>query len=241
MTREEKYMANHKTIDGITYRKCSKCNEWLQESIDNFYMMNKTKPEKGLCAKCKKCYVKDYMHYRYQDEEHYEKVRQQRLKSAKKPEVNKKHNEATRKWIRDNKEANKKYIKQYWQSNPDKIRKYNENRQHKNHVITKSEWKACKQYFNNACAYCGLSAEQHVCSYRGVEKVYDLHKEHVDHEGSKYLDNCVPACVSCNSTKWKNPMEEWYRQQDCFSEERLQKIYKWINEDYKQYIETIPE
>jgi hypothetical protein len=235
LTRRRKYYLSHKVVEDVIYRKCSRCDEWFVENLDNFYMMNKSHPERGYTAMCRKCSTKDRMDYRYQDAEHYEKVRQQRLKSIKKDDRSKIHNEQTKAWMKQNSEQYKNYGKQYWKDNPDKAREYNENRQHKNHVISKPEWNSCKDYFNNSCAYCGLSASQHYRKYKGEVVLNDLHKEHVDHEGLRYIENCVPSCVHCNSSKWKHPIEEWYRQQDFFSEERLHKIYKWINGDFEQY------
>lgn len=112
-------------------------------------------------------------------------------------------------------------------NNKDKVKQYNENRRHKNHKITKQAWMKCKDYFDNSCAYCGITESEHKQLYSNK----GLHKEHIDHEGSPELDNCVPACYRCNSTKWIYPMEEWYRQQEFFSDKKLAKIYKWINED----------
>lgn len=65
----------------------------------------------------------------------------------------------------------------------------------------------------------------------------DLHREHVVHDGSNKLDNCVPSCKWCNSKKWEYALDEWYRETyEHFDEERLQKIHKWLNEDHKLYI-----
>ena len=52
----ELYKLNHRTNDcGIIERRCTGCQEWLEENADNFYMMNKSKPEKGFNAWCKNC------------------------------------------------------------------------------------------------------------------------------------------------------------------------------------------
>lgn len=111
--------------------------------------------------------------------------------------------------------------------------------QYKTHIISKSEWNACKKYFNNSCAYCGLPAEQHFCSYRGIEKIHELHKEHIDHEGSNGLDNCVPACRQCNSEKHTTSFEDWYNKDNIkYSEERFLKIIQWLEHDYTNYIDV---
>lgn len=133
------------------------------------------------------------------------------------------------------------YRQQYEKDNPDKIKQYSEKRRHKKHKIKKSEWLACKNYFNNQCAYCGFPIEDHYKLYRGVLRKEDLHKEHIDHDGSVYLDNCIPSCHTCNESKHTAKLEEWYTQDKPFySELRLKKINKWRYEDYKKYMTTIP-
>jgi hypothetical protein len=71
------------------------------------------------------------------------------------------------------------------------------------------------------------------------KKIYNqqLHKEHVNCNGEGNLSNCVPSCKSCNCSKHTDNMEEWYRKQTFFSEDKLDKIHKWINIDYQQYIQ----
>lgn len=141
-----------------------------------------------------------------------------------------------KKWVKNNQERDKENYKEWQNNNKDKIKEYNKNRQHKNHKITIQEWESCKTYFVHRCAYCGLPIEEHYINRKGVVKLGDFHKEHVDHFGKGNLQNCVPSCRTCNSRKWKYNMEEWYRQQEFFSEEKLNKIYQWINTDYKVFI-----
>lgn len=102
---------------------------------------------------------------------------------------------------------------------------------HKTHEITNEEWLLCKEYFNNSCAYCGISYENH-------KKIYnqDLHKEHVNHVGSNKLDNCVPSCKICNSSKKDKEFLSWYNEDNVvFTKERIDKIHNWLNEDYKKF------
>lgn len=108
---------------------------------------------------------------------------------------------------------------------------------HKTHEISNSEWLNCKRYFNNSCAYCGLHEDEHFIIYAGQPKKTDLHKEHVDHTGSNKLDNCVPSCQVCNSSKWAFELEEWYNEENPkFDMKRLNRIHKWLDDDYKLYI-----
>ena len=45
--------------------------------------------------------------------------------------------------------------------------------------------------------------------------------------GSSNRNNLVPACRRCNQNKASQYMEEWYRQQDYFCEERLERLVAW--------------
>lgn len=110
---------------------------------------------------------------------------------------------------------------------------------HKKHDINKREWNICKEYFDNSCAYCGLHIDEHFIIYAGKPKKTDLHKEHVEHEGSNDISNCVPSCRDCNSSKRSADFEEWYRyRDDIFDEGRYMKIMKWLKEGYKLVQET---
>lgn len=144
-----------------------------------------------------------------------------------------------RKHAREQKESG--YKKEYYKRNKEYFLQYNKNRKmNKTHEITEKEWASCKSYFHNSCAYCGLQEDDHYIIYKGELRKTDLHKEHVVHDGSNGLDNCVPSCRDCNSSKWAFKLEEWYTENNPFyhhySHEKLVKISKWLNEDYKLYI-----
>lgn len=85
---------------------------------------------------------------------------------------------------------------------------------------TSEHWKECLIFFNYRCAYTGE-----------VLKYNNTHVEHIipiSKEGTNYIWNICPSIDYANLSKNDNNMEEWYRQQRYFSEERLQKIYLWI-------------
>lgn len=135
-------------------------------------------------------------------------------------------------WRDENIEHINDYQSKYYENNKEKFKTYGVNRRNKNHNITKQEWKDCKEYFNNECAYCGLTYEQHKKLYKE-----DLHKEHVVYDGLDDLSNCVPACKNCNSQKWEFELDYWYNKENpVFTEERYTKIIKWTEEDYSKYI-----
>ena len=128
-------------------------------------------------------------------------------------------------------------ISEWLKGKPEKRKQYTLKRKGKEHEITTKEWLACKKYFGNSCAYCELKAEEHFKKYNGILRPQELHKEHVDDKGSNGISNCVPSCHTCNSEKHTDLMDEWYKQQEFFSEERYNKILRWIKEGYKEFIE----
>ena len=231
--KSPKFFENIREVNGVKEKRCTICKEWHPETKDYYFMRNKSKPEKGFCSECKEC-----------------SRERTRLKIAENPERHRKRSKdfrdrhadryiaVLRQWRKDNPERKQEYQDKYYQENPDKLKRYQENRQHKNHNITKSEWENCKKYFDYKCAYCGLPLSEHYYTRKGITKLGDFHKEHVDHEGDNNLSNCIPSCGSCNDRKWKHPFDEWYNENnENFTQERYDKILKWLLEDYKLYIE----
>jgi uncharacterized protein YihD (DUF1040 family) len=85
-------------------------------------------------------------------------------------------------------------------------------------TLTNTQWVECKIYFNHECGYCG-------------KKLKNLTQDHVVpvSKGGGYVkQNIIPACRSCNSSKQNKDIETWYKQQEFFLQERLQKIYQWM-------------
>jgi hypothetical protein len=214
----------------ITERQCTTCQDWKEETTDNFYMMNKLKPQKGFMAECKDCIKKKANEYGHSHKEKKNKIDREYR------EANKAERKVKEKvWRDNNKENLYNNLKKFQKNNPDRLKYYNN--QHSNHDITTKEWESCKKYFNHRCAYCGLPIEEHYITRKGITKLGDFHKEHVVHKGSNGLDNCVPSCGSCNSSKWEHPFENWYNKENInYTEERYQKIIQWLNGDYEQYV-----
>ena len=127
-------------------------------------------------------------------------------------------------------------FKEWQRNNPDKLRKYSLKRQHKNHDISNDEWINCKEYFDFQCAYCGISENK-----AKEEQGNFLHREHFKHDGANDLSNCVPSCKLCNGHKWTYDFYEWYKRdnfymKNFYSIDRIAKIEKWLNGDYKLFL-----
>ena len=103
----------------------------------------------------------------------------------------------------------------------------------KKHKISKDEWIHCKNYFNNTCAYCGVSVVEHRNKFRK-----DLAREHAINTGKNDLSNCIPSCFTCNSSKRTQDYTDWYSKNNInYDELKLIKIEQWLNGDYLKYIE----
>lgn len=115
-------------------------------------------------------------------------------------------------------------------NNKDKSREYSENKTlYRTHDISEKEWKQCKEFFNNSCAYCEKHIDNHYRKYRGKLRKNDLHKEHVDHNGANDITNCIPSCINCNSQKWIFKLGDWYNETNPnYTYERLSRIKEWL-------------
>lgn len=82
------------------------------------------------------------------------------------------------------------------------------------------EWKECVIFFQGECAYCGGTP-------RKGQRLTRDHLEPVSNGGRTIQSNIIPACASCNSSKGAEDFKEWYMKQPFFSQERLNKIFKW--------------
>lgn len=84
-------------------------------------------------------------------------------------------------------------------------------------TIKPSEWLETVKAFKYSCAYCGdktnLTMDHVVPISRG---------------GKTTIDNVVPACVSCNSSKQAKDVVEWLSTQVFYSKDKLENILKFI-------------
>jgi hypothetical protein len=222
------YQETHKTIGGIEYKRCTKCKEfkpmteeyfykWSHGTVDNFH------------PRCANCCVEDVQKRREKDPEYQAKLARDSFN--RRFERDQKLKERQRKTSKESRLKGKQ--KEWQQNNPERVRELS--KRHRNHDITDNEWNSCLKIFNNSCCYCGVPNDEQYKKYKQV-----LHKDHVEHDGYNDIRNAAPACRGCNDRKWQHNMESWFREQEFFSEERLNFIQWWITEGYKDYIEEKP-
>lgn len=229
-----KYEKEHTLINGIDNKICSECNIYKPSTLDYFYKNTKNSTD-GLYNKCIECEIKRAIKWKKENPDKFA-ISQAKVEAKLERKI------SNRKRATKQRKAGKQ--KAWQERNPNKLLKYNQDRQHKNHKITKSEWLADKEYFKDkdgdfSCAYCGLKLQNHYRTYAGKQQKIDFHKEHVDHQGSNDLSNCVPSCGSCNDKKWKFAFNDWYNESYLhYTIERYNKIIQWLDNDYKLYIES---
>ena len=74
--------------------------------------------------------------------------------------------------------------------------------------------------WNHCCGYCGKPATS-------LDHIVPRFKS-----GSSNRNNLVPSCQRCNSNKGSSDMEQWYREQKYFCQEKLERIKDWMDVSY---------
>lgn len=129
-----------------------------------------------------------------------------------------------RKWEKNNKERRKETSKKYREDNPEKM--FNNNivrrlrEENQGNGITKEQWIEMMEFFDWRCAYSGIQLNK---NNRSIDHIIPLSKG-----GANEVWNMCPMYMPYNSSKNIKNMEEWYVLQEFYSEERLNKIYEWI-------------
>ena len=214
-------------------KRCTKCGENKPNTNEYFAFSNKSKGIlRPSCKVCDKKYrennkdkIKEYRENNKDKRKEYHKKYRENNKDKLKEynkEYNKKYRENNKDIIKEYRENNKEYMKEYREHNKDKLKEY----RHKRRALklgnggsyTKAQWLDTLEYFDYKCAYTG-ECIKHSCH---VEHIVPISKG-----GTSYIWNLVPSTASANLSKQNRDMEEWYREQEYFCEERLNKIYEY--------------
>jgi 5-methylcytosine-specific restriction endonuclease McrA len=214
--------------DCIIYKKCTTCFEDIP--FNNMYFYEEKRNKSGLKGRCKRCFNKDVSsRERVYTEEQKIKERE----NAKK-RVNRNKQRYLEKW-KEYKESNRDKIsiqkseyakrecvkkrmkelrrtKKYWKTRNERRKSL------KIYNYTMQDFKHACDYFDNVCAYCGIS------KYLCMDHVIPLSKG-----GTSEIKNILPSCVSCNCRKHTQEMDSWYKKQKTFSQEKYEKIKTFIN------------
>ena len=250
----EYFAKQSRSKDGLQC-KCKICNKkyreenkkQVAESKKQWYKENKERISKERSEKDKKFRKEHKQEARLKDKIYREKHKEQikiisaryYLKTKDKQAIYKK------KYTEENKEKIAMRMKLYKENNLEKVRetKRKYQRTHKdiinknthNHrsrkrglpsTLTTKQWNKIKLKFDNRCAYCGrelpLAQEHFIPSSKG---------------GEYSLNNIVPSCISCNSSKNNKDFFEWYKNYEFYSKEREDFILKYLG--YKQNVQQL--
>lgn len=137
------------------------------------------------------------------------------------------------------KDCRREYNKDFYHRFPEKsLANHHNRRARKNDAggyYTDEQIKECISFFDNKCAYSGKNLDD-------TSRTNKLHREHIvalANGGTNWIWNICTSTASVNTSKNNKNMEEWYREQSYFSEERLAKIYEWQKYSYNKYSEKL--
>jgi hypothetical protein len=241
-------------------KMCSKCLE-TKPLDDFYKKANGIGGKESRCKDCKKRYSKEYeninqekvrkrkRNYNAKHKEEKKKYNQEYYENNKEKIIDdyynnkEKHSEYKKRYRKENKEKlllkeRKRYqekrenilgyAKKYYASEKGKIAKAKE--RHKRRSLKKksysfvnykeNDWLECLSFFNHRCAYCGEESP--------------LEKEHfipLINGGEFTINNIIPACKSCNSSKNNKCFFDWYPNYRHYSRCRERKILKYLNYD----------
>lgn len=255
ITKEEKQRRNELFEDGI--KVCCRCKRELSFDCFNKNKSTSDGMSR-MCRDCSKKVGKKYYEEHSDEmqqrsklwrenhpERHKEQMRQYRENNKDKIAQYRDNNrDALNKYKRDHwleyYKRSKDKILQYQAEHQEEIRqqrrRYNQTPARK---LLQREYaakrKACQ--ISNGGNYSLLEVNElleffdHKCAYTGQPLEDNYHLDHVvalTKGGTNYIYNIVPCNRGANCSKNNREMESWYRQQKYFSEERLQKIYDWM-------------
>ena len=153
-----------------------------------------------------------------------EKIKERRKEYRKKNKE--KIRERQKRAYEKNKEYYSEYKKEHYRNNPHiYFNSYNKRKQleeNQGNGITKDQWFEMMNFFEFKCAYSGKYIGRD-SEFRTIDHIIPISKG-----GEHEVWNCVPMYASYNYSKNARDMLEWYQQQEFYSEERLNKIYEWI-------------
>jgi hypothetical protein len=143
-----------------------------------------------------------------------------------------KNKENIKRYSKMYKEKNKEAFKEYRRLNKTRINNHTQKRKAKKrqlpNSLTVEQWQNIKIKFNNRCAYCGRElplAQEHFVPLS---------------EGGEYtINNIIPSCKHCNSSKNDRNFFEWYKNYEFYSKERENFILKYLGYKNKEKLQQL--
>lgn len=241
---KEYYKKNKDTVLLKQKEYYEKNKETISAKNKHYYENNKD----IALAKSQEYYerIKDDISYKTKKKER-DKIRHQKSYLNHKKEIQEKQ----RQYYYENREKRIEYQKEYYKKNKNKIIAYTYEWQKRHPEIQKlkkerrkikeecnsyaqDQWYECISFFDNKCAYSGEDylpyTVDHVSDSITIDHIVPLSQG-----GLNVIWNIVPAKFKYNSSKGNKNLEDWYSQQEFFSENRLDKIFQWAEYAYSKY------
>jgi len=182
------------------------CTQCKRElGIDNFCRNKYMKSGiNNYCNDCNRENVKSY--YNKNKEKELERKRKSYIKNFDKEKI--RHS----KWFSKNKDKTSMAYN-----------KYRSTKLSLPFTLTTPQWNTIKSCFNNKCAYCG--------------RELPLAKEHfiaLSKLGECTINNIIPSCRSCNSSKRDKDFFEWYPKYRYYSKKREKIILHFLHYENEQ-------
>lgn len=241
LERNKKYrVGNKELMSEINKRYYKENKEQLLESQKEYYAENKDK-----IIKYQRSYYKENIDYVLSRQaNYYEENKKERLEYGKKHYLeNKKRIKEYRKEYRImNRERIQKWQKEYYQNNKHVFvlhrQRYDAKKKKLPRTLTIEQWDSIKERFNNTCAYCGMTEEEHESEYQ--EKLHQEHFIALDKGGEYTHNNIIPSCRKCNSSKQNKDFFEWYPTNKHYSKIRQKHILDYLGyEDSAQQLSIL--
>lgn len=233
----DQYKASRKGKFGL-FPWCKKCEkarrEGIKDEIKAYYQRNaehfreysatyrRENPEKFRLTK-----QNSYYKYRQKWIERKKKYHLENAEKEKQYRIanREKLTQQSKLYRASNPEKHRQSARFYRENNRDSFRAYQQKRTARKlnliDTLTNDNWLECLSYFDNRDAYTGLEmvtpSQDHVIP--------------VSKGGAYVKSNIVPCDIGINSSKRNRDLEEWYKKQPFFDENRLRRIYKWIGYD----------
>ena len=212
--KSQRYRDKHKIVKVeplIKEKTCRLCKN-VYSADDTTYFYKKDSGKYGLGTICKGCFKKRSKQYYSDNAEHI--------------------NEKTKQYYKDNLDNKKAYSKAFHKvyDKTEKGRNVKTVAWQKRRALelnldnslTNAQWEQIKKDFNCECAYCGKDKKLTIEHFIPISKL-----------GEGTINNIIPACRSCNSSKRDNFFHEWYPNHKNYSKKREKTILKYLGYDKK--------
>lgn len=203
------------------YRHCSQCGA-LHPATKEFFRWS---AQSGIGYKCRECsrkQARDY-HALYPEKAKAREARRDREKRR----------EYYRRFRAANRERLNEHMRAYQQTHLEVYRLGAQRRKARKRSLpdcfTLDQWQHCLDWWNGCCAYCG--AQQGFWNKMTADHVLALTAS--DCPGT-VVENMIPACLSCNSSKHARDVVEWTtlkfgKRKSTAILARIASYFEWLN------------